>query len=129
MVGRMCQYVPRNRTGHVRFKKSLSRGNDPEARERQHVRFPGGGGSSMSQQVEMFVEQGERQVEVRIEWQSEGAPMLVMDSTDGAHVMVVDPRLSERQVQRAIVELGGLGPVVLGAWRERLGVSRPLSAS
>jgi hypothetical protein len=83
----------------------------------------------MSQQVEMFVEQDERQVEVRIEWQSEGAPMLVMDSTDDTHVMVVDPRLSERQVERAIVELGSMGPMALGAWRDRLGVSRPLSAS
>ena len=83
----------------------------------------------MSQQVEMFVEQDERQVEVRMEWQSEGAPMLVMDSTGDAHVIVVDPRLSERQVERAIVELGSMGPMALGAWRDRLGVSRPLSAS
>ena len=78
----------------------------------------------MGQLVEINVDELQPSVEVRIEWQAQGAPQLIVESTGDSHVVVVDPRLSVRQVEQAIIELGTLGPQVFHAWRMLVGVNQ-----
>lgn len=78
----------------------------------------------MSQLVEAPVDEMHPSIEVRIEWQAQGDPQLVVESNGDSHVVLVDPRLSVRQVEQAIIELGALGPHIFQAWRVLLGVNQ-----
>lgn len=83
----------------------------------------------MSQLVERHVDELQPSIEVRIEWQAQGDPQLVVESNGDSHVVLVDPRLSVRQVEQAIIELGALGPHIFQAWRVLLGVNQELQAT
>ena len=74
--------------------------------------------------MELPVDEMHPSIEVRIEWQAQGAAQLVVESDGDSHVGLVDPRLSVRQVEQAIIELGALGPHIFHAWRVLLGVNQ-----
>lgn len=60
-------------------------------------------------------------VNVILQW-STGDPSLSVTADDDVVAVTVDPRVSDGQMVRACSELGELGPTVLEAWRQRVGL-------
>ncbi len=75
----------------------------------------------MTHQVEIVEEHVDPNVEVRLEWNTEGTPALVVNMNHQGSVICVDPGLSERQVGLALSQLGSIGESALAAWRRLLG--------
>ena len=54
----------------------------------------------------------------------DGEPSLVFDRSAESTVALVDPRLSEQQVNAACAELDGVGDAVFQQWQALVGLSR-----
>lgn len=59
---------------------------------------------------------------VSIRWERAAVPTLRVFSSSHGIEVVVDPRLSARQVERACAQLEADGPVIERAWRAAVGL-------
>ena len=62
-------------------------------------------------------------VRVELQW-FDGKPGISVTESSDAVDVVVDPRLSEQQVNAACAELDGIGERVLQQWQALVGLSR-----
>jgi hypothetical protein len=64
----------------------------------------------------------EESTAVSIRWKRAAVPTLRVSSSEHGIEVVVDPRLSARQVARACAQLEADGPVIERAWRAAVGL-------
>ena len=62
-------------------------------------------------------------VRVELRW-FDGEPTLAIEDGPDGLVALVDPRLSEQQVNAACAELDGVGDAVFQQWQALVGLSR-----